>query len=39
MYRHLPSECFENTVLGRLEMVQMFFLTPTRNMFFEKFVK
>ena len=33
--KHLLSNCFENAVFGRLEMVQCkcFFLTPTRNMY------
>ena len=31
--RDLLSKYSENTVLGRNEAVQMFFLTPTRNTF------
>ena len=41
MYRHLLSKYFKNAVLGgsRNSAVQMFFLTPNRNMFSGKFVK
>ena len=40
IHRHLLSKWFKNVIFGHLEIdaVQMFFLTPTKNMFAKKFL-